>query len=124
MVSISNYSLVENPHTGVFVRSAESVSCPCCGEQLSVIGSRKRKCKNSDGQTKVLIIRRLRCTHCHRIHHELPDCLVPYKRYDCASIEQTVTETAKATDIAADEATLYRLNIWFYRQLPYLLDAL
>ncbi|MDI6879905.1 MAG: DUF6431 domain-containing protein [Desulfitobacteriaceae bacterium] len=72
----------------------------------------------------MLIIRRLRCTHCHRIHHELPDCLVPYKRYDCASIEQTVTETAKATDIAADEATLYRLNIWFYRQLPYLLDAL
>ncbi len=35
-----------------------------------------------------------------------------------------MTEPAKSTDIAADEATLYRLKIWFYRQLPYLLGAL
>ncbi|WP_350340495.1 DUF6431 domain-containing protein [Paenibacillus hexagrammi] len=22
------------------------------------------------------------CTQCRKIHHELPDCIVPYKRYE------------------------------------------
>lgn len=106
------------------VKCAESIPCPCCGEQLSVIGSRKRKCKSSDGQTKVLIIRRLRCTNCRRIHHELPDCLVPYKRYESASIEQVAAESSESSDIAADNATLYRLREWFDTMLPYLIGCL
>lgn len=106
------------------MRCAESVPCPCCGEQLIVIGSRKRKSKNSCGQAKVLIIRRLRCSHCGRIHHELPDCLVPYKRYESASIEQVVRESSEPSNIAADDATLYRLRQWFHTQLPYLLGSL
>ncbi|MFZ3131215.1 MAG: DUF6431 domain-containing protein [Desulfosporosinus sp.] len=107
-----------------FVRCAESVPCPCCGEQLSVIGSRQRKYKNSDGETKVLIIRRLRCTHCRRIHHELPNCLVPYKRYASACIERVVLKDSKSLDIAVDEATLYRMRRWFNSLLPYLLGCL
>jgi len=107
-----------------FVRCAESVPCPCCGEQLAVIGSRKRKYKNSDGQTKVLIIRRLRCTHCRRIHHELPDCLVPYKRYESACIESVILKVPGSLDVAADNATLYRIRMWFNTLLPYLLGCL
>lgn len=106
-----------------FVRCVEFVPCPCCGEHLSVIGSRKRKYKNSAGQTKVLIIRRLRCDNCKRIHHELPDCLVPYKRYESASIERVV-ESSESDDVAADDATMYRLRKWFHNQLPYLLGCL
>ncbi len=58
------------------------------------------------------MIRRLRCESCFRIHHELPDFLVPYKRYDAESIEGVVTEPPR-TDIAADESTLSRWKIWF-----------
>ena len=101
-----------------FVRCAESVPCLCCGEQLSVIGSRQRKYKNSDGETKVLIIRRLRCTHCRRIHHELPNCLVPYKRYESACIERVVLKlptrrgyseatSKKTTSVARFKRQLY-----------------
>ncbi|MDI6915070.1 MAG: DUF6431 domain-containing protein [Desulfitobacteriaceae bacterium] len=107
-----------------FVRCAESVPCPCCGEQLSVIGSRKRKSKNSVGQTKVLVIRRLRCVECRRIHHELPDCLVPYKRYESASIECVVSKDSESSDVAADDATLYRMRVWFNTLLPYFLGCL
>jgi len=107
-----------------FVRCAESIPCPCCGEQLCVIGSRKRKCKNSDGQTKVLIIRRLRCTHCRRIHHELPNCLVPYQRYESTCIESVVLKESGSPDVAADDATLYRMRVWFETLLPYLLGSL
>ncbi|MGI6649770.1 MAG: DUF6431 domain-containing protein [Bacillota bacterium] len=42
---------------------------------------------NDVGNQNVLVIRRLRCRHCHRIHHELPDILVPYKRHSSESIE-------------------------------------
>ncbi|MDA8220787.1 MAG: DUF6431 domain-containing protein [Desulfitobacterium hafniense] len=107
-----------------FVRCAESIPCPCCGEQLNVIGSRKRICKNNEGQTKVLVIRRLRCVDCHRIHHELPDCLVPYKRYESNCIECAVSDGSGLTDVAADNATLYRMRVWFNSVLSYFLSCL
>ncbi|WP_391563866.1 DUF6431 domain-containing protein [Paenibacillus cremeus] len=40
------------------------------------------------GRARMLVICRLRCTYCRKIHHELPSCIVPYKRYDSACVEQ------------------------------------
>ena len=71
-----------------------------------------------------MIIRRLRCLACRRIHHELPDCLVPYKRYESACIEEIITGDSTSLSVAADEATLYRIRKWFSRQVPNLLGAL
>lgn len=47
-----------------------------------------------------------------KIHHELPDLLVPYKRYDAESLEGVMAEPAR-TDIAADESTITRWRNWF-----------
>ena len=107
-----------------FVRCAESIPCPCCGEQLGVIGSRQRKSRNSEGQSKTLVIRRLRCVKCRRIHHELPDCLIPYKRYESASIECVISEVVESSDVAAEDATMYRMRVWFNTVLPYFLSCL
>ena len=60
-----------------FVRSAEIVPCPCCGKVLYVIGSRRRVWYQSSGARSIMMIRRLRCESCSKIHHELPDKLVP-----------------------------------------------
>nr|WP_282433239.1 DUF6431 domain-containing protein [Dehalobacter restrictus] len=99
--------------------------CPCCGSDLKkVIGSRKRQYLTTSGDTKILIIRRLRCSNCSRIHHELPDLLVPYKRYASAEIEQVLTGTQSPPVLAADDATLYRLKKWFNIQFPYLIGCL
>ena len=54
----------------------------------------------------------MRCKNCNRIHHELPDILVPYRRYEAESIERTV-EDPTAAGIAADESTLRRWRQWF-----------
>lgn len=116
--------LLRTPNWGFFVRCAELVPCPCCGEQLVVIGSRKRKYRTSCDQTKILVIRRMRCSHCNRIHHELPDCLIPYKRYESQCVEQVITNPAKAIDTPADEATLYRWRSWYQALSPYLLGCL
>lgn len=113
MVIVSKYTLIEKePGSGVLVKSAEQVAAPCCGGCLSVVGSRPRVWFQSSGDKQRLIIRRLYCEACERIHHELPDILVPYKRYDAESIEAAVSEPSR-TDIAADESTLRRLTCWF-----------
>jgi hypothetical protein len=105
------------------VRSAESVPSPCCGERLKVIGSRLRCYINNSSESVKLNIRRLRCVQCDRIHHELPDLLVPYKRYDAESIEKVVTCPA-ATDVPVDESTLHRWNNWVHTLAPYWLGCL
>lgn len=95
-----------------FVRSMEQIPCPCCGEHLSVIGSRRRKYRTSQGFPQVLVIRRLKCDRCGRIHHELPDILVPYKRYSCEAIEPVVANELPLT-VAVDESTITRWRKWF-----------
>ncbi|WP_084423417.1 DUF6431 domain-containing protein [Cohnella thermotolerans] len=111
-------------HPAFFVRCAELVPSPCCGEALSVIGSRKRKLTSEGGDRRMLVIRRLRCTQCRKIHHELPDCIVPYKRYESACVEQVVSEPVTPATVAADDATLRRWKNWFQEQTTYLLGAL
>lgn len=71
----------------------------------------------------VLVIRRLRCELCKKIHHELPDLLVPYKRYGAESIEPVVSEV-EPPHVAADESTLYRWRHWFKAWSFYALGAL
>lgn len=95
-----------------FVKSVEQIPCPCCNGPLDVIGSRRRKYINGLGEQRVLIIRRLRCEHCRRIHHELPDILVPYKRYGSKSIEAVITGDTELT-VSADESTICRWRNWF-----------
>lgn len=106
-----------------FVRSGEQSVCPCCDGQLNVIGSRRRAYINGAGETIALIIRRLGCKSCGRVHHELPDILVPYKRYNSESIE-AVVEGGAALTVAADESTISRWKSWFMGLSNYLLNCL
>ena len=79
---------------------------------MTVIGSKKRCMRESDGGSKTLIIRRLKCFHCHRIHHELPDMIVPYKRHCADTVEEILTGTEKET-YPCETSTARRLKIWF-----------
>ena len=106
-----------------FVRSTERRFCPCCGNSLKVAGSRPRRYNNSDGDMVTLIIRRLRCSHCERIHHELPDILVPYKRHSAENIEAVLVHQASLS-VPADQSTLQRWKSWFAACSHYLLGAL
>ena len=105
------------------MRSAEQNLSPCCGDALKVIGSRPRTHIDSAGNKDALIIRRLRCLHCKRIHHELPDILFPYKRYGSESIEAAVSGSSDLC-VAADESTIARWRKWFLEMANYLLGCL
>ncbi len=106
-----------------FVRSGEQNFCPCCGRALRVIGSRRRNFIKGTGEQVVLIIRRLRCELCGRVHHELPDILVPYKRYNSESIEAVITGDT-ALSVSVDDSTIYRWKHWFLGLANHLLGCL
>ena len=96
----------------------EQVPCPCCSGVLKTIGRRRRGCINSLGEKIILSISRLRCSDCKRIHHELPDILVPYKRHVQESIETAITRETQIS-VIADESTLKRWQNWFFERADY-----
>ena len=108
---------------GFFIRSDGQGLCPVCGNPLKCIGSRYRTCIRENGEKIFILIRRLRCRNqdCRRIHHELPDMLVPYKRHESASIEKIVALAGKPvfSDTSAEDCTFRTWNRWFRRMAGY-----
>jgi len=94
----------------------QNICCPCCQAALKPYDRRERKCRDANGDWQVLVIRRLRCQNprCQRIHAELPDFLVPYKRYRVGVIAAVLDGTAQIAPL--EESTRQRWRIW-YRQL-------
>jgi hypothetical protein len=76
-----------------------------------VIGVRKRKLINAEGDKQTLVIRRLRCKACRVIHHELPDIIVPYKRHCSETIERIVANETEGLD--CEERTIHRIKAWW-----------
>ena len=95
-----------------YVRSSEAPHCPHCDGHLTVIGSRKRILLKTNGEKILLIVRRLRCSHCRKIHHELPDLAVPRKRHCTETIEEILTGRKDAA-YPCETSTALRLRIWF-----------
>lgn len=90
---------------------------------MSIIGTRDRKSKERSGETMVYNIRRLCCDCCGNIHHELPDFLVPYKRYKAECLELALSNPSNH-DIPVDESTLFRWFNWFERFVDYWIGCL
>lgn len=86
--------------------------------EYKIIGSKERKVRDGSGECKRFIVRRLRCKQCEKIHHELPDLIVPYKRYGADVIEEATLPTTHLT-VAADESTIYRWRYWFFQLIDY-----
>jgi hypothetical protein len=125
MISIAKYQLIWDKDSGnkYYVKSEESSVCPVCDNpELKVIGSRKRGALKGDGEAIILVIRRLRCSECKRIHHELPDMLVPYKRYSSGVIEAIVNDVSD--EISCEDSSIYRIKRWFREISGYIAGCL
>lgn len=93
------------------MRSEEQSICPVCGGSLNVIGTRERTVWIGNGGKETLVIRRLCCTDCGKIHHELPDCVVPYKRYSAEVIEDIIRIDAE--NPCCENSTIWRIKRWW-----------
>lgn len=114
MVIIHDYWIDDKSKSDFFyIRSREEISeCPICGNTLKVVGSRKRVLIEHEGTKKKLIIRRLKCQHCNRIHHELPDTIVPYKRYSSEVVECCICDEKDA--LPCELTTIQKIKIWYF----------
>ena len=56
--------------------------CPYCNGELRYYDSVRRIVKTKYGKVDFVLIRRLRCSRCHRFHRELPDFIFPFKHYE------------------------------------------
>jgi len=80
----------------VIIIAQEIVSCPCCEGALYVRGTCRRQAINSAGDKVQYQLRVLQCRDCRRTHRELPDPLVPYKRYDGEAITYIENDPSNA----------------------------
>jgi hypothetical protein len=73
---------------------------------MKVRDSRKRKIKNSEGNSYIFYLRRFKCPNCGSIHLEAPDLINPNKHYSRVTIENTVN--GNIDFCAADNRTIAR----------------
>ena len=107
---------------GIFVISGtEPLSCPICGGDLAAYDRKTRKMNTRSSGITVLLLRRLRCRHCKKLHTELPDFLVPYKRYSRECIEDVLAQSRAGEP--DDERTRSKIRRW-YRQIRSYLDGI
>ena len=89
--------------------------CPICNGRLTTIGTRRRRFIPDDGDKSTLIIRRRRCKECGRIHHELPDILLPHKLHVAATFEKI--HAGDLWDVCCDDNTARRIRWWLAQVL-------
>ena len=114
--------------TVFFVKSEEAFAlCPNCGSLLKYHCRVNRTLKNIESIRNVYSIRILKCNNerCPTIYHrELPDIIIPLKRYDAESIEEAISQKHIKMTVAADESTIRRWRKWFEQHQIYLMMAL
>ena len=100
------------------IRSNETCVCPVCQSDLLVRDSVRRKVKDTNGSVSTYIIRRLKCSNssCNRIHRELPDFCIPFRRYESIIIEEAIDEAIHFGDSDIGEypceRTFQRWKTW------------
>ena len=111
-----------------FVESEENLSiCPNCGQQLVYHCRVNRALRDTTGIKKLYSIRILKCENktCPATYHrELPDIIIPYRRYDAESIEEAIEHSNSDITVAVDQSTIYRWRKWFKRSELYIVMAL
>lgn len=63
------------------------MNCPDCGGGLKYYDRVSRMIKVKGGLKKYVMIRRLRCKDCKKLHRELPIDILPYKHYESEIIK-------------------------------------
>ena len=90
--------------------------CPLCHGRLKHRDWRPRIIRKAGGKTERIMIRRLKCEHCGRLHNELPDILSPFKHYCTEIIEDVVDELVTPDDPETEdypcEKTMERWKEW------------
>lgn len=87
--------------------------CPKCRGVLVERDRRKRIIRYLGGKKNHIMIRRMYCPACRKIHTELPDILLPHKHYEAKAIESAVDGRLNEDDPeTADGPTKPSIRLW------------
>lgn len=64
--------------------------CPNCGGYLSGYDHVSRIIRTKGGDSSFIKVCRYRCKRCNRLHRAIPDCILPYKRYETEVIRGVI----------------------------------
>ena len=67
--------------------SEDNLICPDCGAKLRKYDKVVRTVKTKRGEKIKLIIPRMYCKNCHKVHRVITEDIIPYKQYERAVIE-------------------------------------
>ena len=84
--------------------------CPHCGEQLVYRDSRLRIWRHCNEPTDRILIHRMLCRICNRLHTVLPDVLVPHKHYGASEIEVILESEVRSDEV--NDSTVARWKRW------------
>lgn len=71
--------------------SINESTCPNCGGRLKYYDRVPRILRTKNRISSYILIRRLKCSDCGKLHRELPNYIFPHKQYE-AEIIQGVLE--------------------------------
>ena len=120
MIITSRYHCVQESQDTIRICSFQDVVCDQCDKKMIVHDSRKRGVLDRDGKKYYIRHRRLQCRDCGCCHSELPDFLLPYKRYSGEVILQIFFQKesrsreaiSEVVDCAAENRTIRRWDLW------------
>ena len=108
MVIVSQFTQYQKGNI-CYITGTEDIPCPVCNGHLFVHGTCKRKVKNETEQIRILRLRVLECENCGHTHRELPEELIPYKRYGT----EAICRICEQPEICAIEPTgRQRILLW------------
>lgn len=67
-----------------------SLQCPSCFSELRYYDTVKRIVRTKNRETNYILMRRLRCMGCGKIHREIPEEVFPYKQYEAELIRGVI----------------------------------
>lgn len=96
--------------------------CPNCHCKMTHYDSRKRIFRRPGGKVSYIILRRLYCKHCKKMHLELPNFLIPNKHYAAKFIQTILNNARNVLDVYSNynypsDMTKIRWIAWYRAML-------
>jgi hypothetical protein len=128
MLILTNYKLekTQKSEFPYVINCNPTPVCPFCHGKMKHFEWRRRTTINpSSGKKEYIMIERHLCLNknCHKIHHLLPDFLIPYKRHLSETIEQFIT-TGQQQSVRCTCSTVLKAKKWFALCFVYFLTAI
>lgn len=107
MIIINYYTIkYDDARRAYRIKNTGISFCPDCGQPLSGYDTRKRHVIDSSGMVRWFLLRRLYCSHCEKLHLEIPDFIQPKKHYEAKVISDTLAGLSDCCP--ADDSTIWR----------------